>query len=197
MAFLSFMSSRVINNTLRLAFGILLVSNSYGQGCAPVNAKRPLMFVTYERMVEDKLVLALHNNTTCAIYVTSIDTPSSHRVIKFPDGKTKLEKRTDPTFYDLSNGELVGDLVFEFRESRFSDRRTSTTAEGDVFSTRRIPSGVTIYFQARRSSFTEAVNLVVPFSYEWEENVVPTLRGNAVHYVYFSFPESLTKRARK
>jgi hypothetical protein len=114
-----------------------------------------------------------------------------------PVERPNSRKRSERTTYDLSDGEILGDLVFEFRDVRFNDRRLSTTADGDLFSSRRIPSGVTIYFSVPRSSFTRRVNVVVPFWYDWEENAVPVRRGDAVHQLYFGFPETLTKRTRQ
>jgi hypothetical protein len=184
------MTSRVINIILTFAGIALLVVNSNGQnGCGSLNKDRPLIFITYEHVSNDKLLLALHNNTTCAIYVRSNGTPTLYRVISVFDGKTKIEKRSDSAAYDLSDAEILNDLVCELRDTRFSDRRISTTADGDLFSSRRIRSGVTVYFTVRRSSFTRRANLVVPFRYEWEENAVPIVSGNAVHAVYFVLPE--------
>jgi hypothetical protein len=184
------MAFHVINTIMRFAVVALVVVNSYGQnGCGSLNKEHPLIFITYDRVANDKILLALHNNTSCAIYVRSNGTPTLYRVISLSDGKTKLEKRSDSTVYDLSDAEILHDLVFELRDTRFSDRRISTTADGDLFFSRRIPSGVTVYFTVRRSSFTRRANLVVPFRYEWEENAVPVVSGNAVHGVYFVLPE--------
>lgn len=184
------MISHVINTILRFAVIALFVVNSYGQnGCGSLNKDRPLLFITYERVANDKILLALHNNTSCAIYVRSNGTPTLYRVINISNRKTKLEKRSDSAVYDLSDAEILDDLVFELRDTRFSDRRISTTADGDLFSSRRIHSGVTVYFTVRRSSFTRRANLVVPFRYEWEESAVPVVSGDAVHGVYFVLPE--------
>ena len=191
------MSSNLIDRILLLAFPMLIFANVHGQGCAAVDAKQPLIFISYERTEENNFLLALHNNTTCAIYVTSNVGPSTYRITKLSDGRNKLEKRPERQGYDLANGELLSDLRFDIREARWSDRRTSTTADGDTLSTRRLSSNVTIYFYVRRSSFTETQDVVVPFLYEWEENEVPVRRGDAVHQLYFSFPGSLIKRSSK
>ena len=180
-----------------LIFITLFVAKSYPQACAPLDKDRPLIFITYERMADRKVMLGLHNNTTCALYVRSNGTPTLYRVTNVSNGKTKLEKRSERTAYDLSEGEILGDLVLEFRDVRFDDRRISTTADGDLLSSRRLASGITVYFTVSRSSFTRRVNLVVPFWYEWEENAVQVLHGNAVHQLYFAFPETLTEHGLK
>jgi hypothetical protein len=192
-----FMGSLFVRMIISLAVIAWFAVSSHGQtGCAAVNKDRPLLFVTYERVTDGKVFLALRNNTSCAIYVRSNGGPTLYRIINTVDGKTRLEKRAENTGFDLSDAEVLGDLIFEMRDGQ-NDRLISTTADGDSFFSRRIPPSVIIYFTVRRSSFASRLNLVVPFRYEWEEDAVPVVSGSAMHGVYFAIPGSLSKRERK
>jgi hypothetical protein len=162
---------------------------SYAQsGCNALDKRSPLLYLSVDSSDKEQIWLTLHNNTSCAINVETNDDLKQWRVLRFTDGSSKIEIRHSMSSYDLVDNEVMRDLIYELRDSQ-NDRMIKTTSNRHLIYSRRIASGANVRISILVSSRKRGRKLAVPFTYDWEQEAAPAVRGGAAHQIYFSFPD--------
>lgn len=163
---------------------------AYAQsGCNALDTRGPLLYLSFDGNDKEQIWLTLHNNMTCAINVLTNDELKQRRTLRFADGSSKSEIRPSMSNRDFVDNEAVRDLIYELRDFQ-NDRIIKSTATRQLIYLRRVPSGVNIRISIPLSSRKPGWKLGVPFTYDWESDVVPAKRAGAAHRIYFSFPET-------
>jgi hypothetical protein len=174
--------------SLLILITCLTATSSFAQpGCKALDKQTPLIYLSMEGSDKEQIWLMLHNNTTCAINVQTNNGPQRWRALRLANGSSKIELRHSMFDDDLVDSEVVRDLIYELRDIQ-NDRMIKTTSNGHLIFTRRIPSGANVRISIPLSSRKRGRSLSVPFSYDWEQEERPSIRGRVAHQIYFRFP---------
>ena len=173
-------------------------------GCVYLDKEKPSIFISYERETTvknekgqnvRKILLRLHNNSSCEISIETTDTSydetlNRKEVSQQPNGITITRFIPNPP----KNFELP--IFYDIKES--DDKRWKPANYWEnrhlVF-TYPISSGYSAAFPVDDKFFRKRLSISVPFEYSWENNSELRTLGTISHrvsYVY-TLPEGFYK----
>lgn len=163
------------------------VANS---GCSRIWKDKDLLFITVERNEQPSkgkqnvVVLRLHNNSTCAVIVTS---GSAEKFLKpLPGNPTAMQRLKPEIDYVLPDDAFVPELQYQYN----AKGKDLFAIGGDSFFGFQLPSARSILFEVAEDHLGRAGvgNMIaVPFQYVWQAqdqsgNIYPSVESRVVFW---------------
>ncbi|HMS38875.1 MAG TPA: hypothetical protein PKE69_01520 [Pyrinomonadaceae bacterium] len=159
---------------LFLLLNLTALSQTISNGCKVIDESKPLLFISYEKLIEDKkkdnqkIQLKLNNNSTCTI------------VFLVPQGSVKI----------VDNGQFV-DVIYEIPKIINGESVIIFPPGGDALDLAYLKEGRSIFFNVPFKYFkgNGGADLRVKFEYEWEKGKNKIFSGSSHdvirNYIYF------------
>jgi hypothetical protein len=152
---------------------------------------------TETEQIKDGIILRLHNNTSCAIVITTGTADKFYKPLPpKPTVKQIISRELDP---DLPDGALVPQVQYSYTTRKVY----SYNVPGDMFWGLRLLDGRSILFEVpfepiELSFITE---LRLPYTYDWEQTGAAIVQGSGMEsYVKFynlSLPKEIKQKIKK
>ena len=179
-------------------------------GCSLIDKSRDPLFITYERvddldskregMERDRVLVRLHNNSTCVVLITTTEVERFYRAV--PSNPTGIERVKRIINSDLPDGAIVPAVKYYTQDSR-RVRAPEPAWGGDMFFELRLHGSNSLLFAIPMAYLKKDKIVVVPFDYAWEkEGERPKLlySGDVEHHVYFfsqNMPDEVKRKIAK
>lgn len=151
------------------------------QGCTLLDKAYSSHFIDYESKSESNIRLRLRNNTNCPIVIETDDEHPT-RLKRSPQGNARIEAVLHP-----EDG-LRLRVHYLVQDRRRGESLKRAYGWGDSVFVYEIPPGQSILFDVPASHFRRRLDIVVPFSYEWEgHKPIASGVGGVTHRVYYLF----------
>ena len=155
-----------------------------------INKTKPTVYITFERLENQNVLLRIHNNTRWAIHFSTESL--------YITQTTPLKLCGNRGAQGLNDGRRVN-LIYQVEAergfetvhigNRIETRPIVVTVPplswGDVSSTSWLPSGRSAIFLVERRYLAKNLKIYVPFVYEWETAERDSGDNNLEHRVYF------------
>jgi len=142
--------------------------------CSLIDTGRDALFITYERPMlmetdngkaKDGVLLRLHNNSTCAVIIT---TASAEKFFKpLPENATAAQRIKRDIEYNLPDNVLVPDIQYLYLTSCGA----KNSVGGDMFFGFKLLAKRSILFEVALRHFDRSPGnkIALPFRYVWEQ----------------------------
>jgi hypothetical protein len=157
--------------------------------CAFVDSRHDALFFTFERMTKtdqkeenQAVLLRLHNNTTCPVFVKSGSADNFFKPL--PPNATVFQKLKREIDYDLPDGAFVPDIQYKFIKSG----ELISASVGDNLFLFKLLGKNSLLFEVSLSHFgnSSSDKIALPFEYFWEVSSRTGDRYSSVeNLVYF------------
>lgn len=166
-------------------------------GCSYLEKDKPSVYISYVRQqlvknkkgkTEQKVLLRLHNNSTCEISVETPDNTDDKKLFKYETRTKSNGEKLTTNWQNPPSKDFDLDIYYDFKESKGKSWKPVNYWEArDLVFKYNIPSGYSAAFPVDERFIRKNQLISVLFEYDWEYSSELRTFGTISHRVIYDY----------